>query len=231
MNTISSKISGGFVMNRMITVKGTGKVSVKPDLIVITMNLESQQRDYDKTMELAAESVKVLQDAIQSVGFDKKDLKTTYFNIKTHYESYRDKNNNYKSKFDGYICEQGIKLEFDFDTVVLSKVLTAIANATTDPQLNIQFSVKDQAAVSEDLLISATENAKRKAGILAKASNVTLGDLINIDYNWGELHLFSQTSFALEEKCMSYMALSYAPDIEPDDIDVSDTVSFVWEIK
>ncbi|MHC1731948.1 MAG: SIMPL domain-containing protein [Bacteroidales bacterium] len=217
-------------MKRTITVKGTGNVSVKPDLIVITLNLESQQRDYDKAMKIATESVKALQDAIQSVGFDKKDLKTTNFNIRTHYENYRDKDNNYKSKFDGYICEQGLKLEFEFDTTVMSKVLTTIAKAPTDPQLNIQFSVKDKAAVSEGLLISATENAKRKAEILAKASGVTLGDLINIDYNWGELHLYSQTRYDMEEKCME-MSSSCAPDIEPDDIDVSDTVSFVWEIK
>jgi len=217
-------------MNRMITVKGTGNISVKPDLIVITMNLESQNHDYNKNMEIATASVKVLQDAIISAGFDKKDLKTTNFNIDTHYESYHDKNDNYKSRFDGYICEQGLKLEFDFDTEVLSKVLTAIAKAPTDPQFNIQFSVKDKAAVSEELLISATENAKHKAEILAKASDVILGHLISIDYNWGELHLYSQTRYKLNYMSMK-MTPSYAPDIEPDDINVSDTVSFVWEIK
>lgn len=217
-------------MNRLITVKGTGNVSVKPDLIIITMDLESHQYDYEKTMELAADSINTLQEAIQNAGFDKKDLKTTSFNIRTHYEGYRDKDNNYKSKFDGYICEQGLKLEFDFDTETMSKVLTAIAKAQTDPKLNIQFSVKDKTAVSEELLISATENAKRKAEILTKASGVNLGDLISIDYNWGELHLYSQTKYDMEDKCMS-MAESYAPDIEPDDIDVSDTVSFIWEIN
>jgi uncharacterized protein YggE len=45
-------------------------------------------------------------------------------------------------------------------------VLTAIANAPVDPKLNIQFSVKDKAAVNEELLVSATENAKRKVDIL-----------------------------------------------------------------
>jgi uncharacterized protein YggE len=217
-------------MNRLITVKGTGNVSVKPDLIIITMNLESHQYDYKKTMELATDSVNALQDAIHIAGFNKKDLKTTSFNIRTHYESYRDENNNYKSKFDGYICEQGLKLEFDFNTEVMSKVLTAIAKAPIDPKLNIQFSVKDKAAVNEELLVSATENAKRKADILTKASGVTLGDLISIDYNWGELHLYSPTRYDMEDRCM-VMAESCSPDIEPDDIDVSDTVSFVWEIK
>ena len=217
-------------MNRMLTLKGTGNASVKPDLIVITMNLESQHHEYDKTMELSTQSINALQGAIQSVGFDKKDLKTTNFNIKTHYESYRDKNNNYKNKFDGYICEQGLKLEFDFDTTVMSKVLTTIAKASMNPNLDIQFSIKDKAAVSEELLISAIENAKRKAEILTKASGVTLGNLITIDYNWRELYLYSETRYVFEEKCMA-MSESTAPDIEPDDIDVSDTVSLAWEIK
>lgn len=72
-------------MNRLITVKGTGNVSVKPDLIVITMNLESQQLEYDQTMQLAADSVNIITSAIESVGFDKKDLKTTSFDVRTHY--------------------------------------------------------------------------------------------------------------------------------------------------
>ena len=58
-------------MNRIITLKGTSNVSVKPDLIIITMNLESHQYDYEKTMELAAESVNILQNAIETAGFDK----------------------------------------------------------------------------------------------------------------------------------------------------------------
>lgn len=217
-------------MNRTITVKGTGNVSIKPDLIVITLNLETLNHDYDRTMELAAEAVKDLQTAAQSIGFEKNDLKTTSFNIRTHYKSYRDKDNNYKNRFDGYACEQGLKLEFDFDTALMSKVLKAIAKAQTNPQLNVLFSIKDKAAVSEELLISATENAKHKAEILTKASGVTLGELINIDYNWGELNLFSQTRYDVELKNM-IVSEAAAPDIEPDDIDLRDTVTFVWEIK
>lgn len=217
-------------MNRLITVKGTGNVSVKTDLIIITMNLESQQLEYDQTMQFATDSVNIITSAIETVGFDKKDLKTTSFNVRSHYESYRDKDNNYKSRFDGYICEQGLKLEFDFDQKVMSNVLSAIAKATVNPKLNIQFSVKDKAAVSEELLIQATENARKKAEILSKASGVDLGNLINIDYYWGELHLYSPTRYDMEDRCM-VMESSCAPEIEPDDISISDTVTFVWEIK
>lgn len=87
-------------------------------------------------------------------------------------------------------------------------------------------------AVDAALLQSACANAKAKAEILTKASGVTLGELVSIDYNWGELHLYSPTRYEMDEACM--MRASAAPtamDIEPDDIDVSDSVTFVWEIK
>ncbi|MCH3964466.1 MAG: SIMPL domain-containing protein [Clostridium sp.] len=217
-------------MDHLIRVKGTSNINVKPDLIVIAMNLESQHYDYGKTMKLAADSIEILQNAIESASFDKEDLKTTSFNIKMHYESCRDNNDNYRSKFDGYICKQSLKIEFDFDTEVMSKVFAAIAKTQINPQLDIQFSVKDKSAISEKLLVSAAENAKHKAEVLAKASGVTLGDLIGIDYDWGELHLYSQTKYEVEENCMTVQS-SYAPDIEPDNIEVSDTVLFSWKIK
>ena len=78
-------------------------------------------------------------------------------------------------------------------------------------------------------LRSATANAKKKAEILCEASGVTMGDLIAIDYNWGELDIYSHTRYDCCEDAMPLMAKSI--DIDPDDIDVSDTATFVWEIK
>ena len=38
----------------------------------------------------------------------------------------------------------GLKLEFDFDSQRLSKVLGAIAVCIAEPELNVQFTVKDK---------------------------------------------------------------------------------------
>lgn len=37
-------------MNRVITVKGIGKVSAKPDIIVLTMNIKTRDMEYEKTL-------------------------------------------------------------------------------------------------------------------------------------------------------------------------------------
>ncbi|CUO68282.1 SIMPL domain-containing protein [Clostridium disporicum] len=217
-------------MERLITVKGIGNISVTPDLIIITMNLVSHKYNYDETMKLATESVNELEKAIEEVGFNKKDLKTTNFNITTSYKSYYDENNNYKSKFDGYKCEQDLKLEFDLDMEILSKVITAITKSKVDPRFNIRFSVKDKDEINKELLIKATENARSKAEVLTKAARVTLGRLVSIDYNWSEINIYSNTTYEIENKSYA-IAETYAPSIEPEDIKISDTVAFVWEIK
>ena len=217
-------------MERLITVKGIGNINIKPDLIIINRELVSHKYDYEETMKLATDSVSKLEKAIEEAGFNKKELKTTRFNIRTSYKSYYDENKNYKNKFDGYICEQGLKLQFDLDMQVLSKVLTAITKSGVEPRLNIRFSVKDKEKVNEELLINATENARRRAEVLAKASKVNLGKLLTINYNWSEVGIYSKTTYEMENKSL-VMEEAYAPNIEPDDIELSDTATFVWEIK
>ena len=113
----------------------------------------------------------------------------------------------------------------------MAKTLSAIAGCVADPELSVNFTVKDSSAVNEALLKSAAENAKKKAEILCLASGASLGDLVNIDYNWGELNIYSNTRYCMEQECMAEMCAPSSIDIEPDDIDLNDSVTFVWEIK
>ena len=215
---------------REIVVKGTGKVSASPDLLVIDLNHEVVEPEYDKAMLVATEHLDALRAAVVSAGHDKKSLKTTQFNVNTKYESYRDKSNNYKQKFVGYCCTHGLRLEFDLDMKRLGVTLGAIADCPARPRFSIKFSVKDPTAVSEQLLENAVENAKRKAEVLAKSAGVKLGAIKRIDYNWSEHHLYSQTDFCLAESAADYSESprALAMDIEPDDIDVSDNVTVIW---
>ena len=42
---------------RTITVKGIGAVSVKPDLIVLRLSMETAEYEYDAAMKAAAEKI------------------------------------------------------------------------------------------------------------------------------------------------------------------------------
>lgn len=216
-------------MNRTITVKGTGKLSLTPDTVVVSLTVRSIDKEYDKSMEKAAKMIASLRSAAADAGFRHDDLKTTNFNVCTEYESIHDGNGNYRNVFKGYSCIHGLKLEFDFDTHTLSRVLAAVCRCIAEPELNVAFTVKDKDAVSRELLRNAAQSAREKAEILAEASGVCLGALTAVDYNWGELNIFSPTPYNISPACMEKCA---AADMSftPDDIDVSDSVTFVWEI-
>lgn len=215
-------------MNRTIAITGIGKASVKPDQITITLDIETIDYEYDKTMQFATATINTLNEALVSVGFEKSDLKTTTFTVDTHHESYRDKNNDYKSRFAGYKCRHGLKLSFDYDTTKLANVLSAITKSEVYPEMNIQFTVKDTNAVSEQLLIDATQNARQKAEILARAAGAELGELLTINYSWSDIYFHCETRYQRDSTILMEAA---AMEIEPEDIKVQDTVSFVWGIK
>ena len=218
-------------MPRTITVKGVGRITSTPDYVVISMDIDTHDKDYEATLDFAAKKIEHLNASLEKIGFEKKSVKTTNFNVRTDYRSVKDGNGNYRRVFNGYICSHSLKVEFDFDTKRLAQTLHAISKCLAEPELSISFTVKDPTAVNKELLKSATINAKEKAQILCEASGVELGELLSIDYNWGQLNIVSRTEYMLEEKCMEMPCGGLADmEIEPDDIKVDDTATFIWEI-
>lgn len=220
-------------MKRIITVKGVGRACVRPDYITISMTVESVKKGYNEAMEDAAGRIEKIQEAVVCSGYKKEDLKTISFDVDTRYESVQDQQGSCKREFSGYAVIYRVKLSFDMDSKQLAKAIAAISESKAMPEMSIAFTVKNPAGINEALLASAAENARAKAEILCRASGNELGQLLSIDYNWGELNVISRTRYAMEDSIQPLMVRSgfTAPEIEPDDIDVSDTVTFSWEIK
>lgn len=218
---------------RTIAVKGVGSISAKPDYITITMAIETLSKDYGKAMTEASERIEKLQQAAVGSGLEKEALKTTSFNVNTRYESIKNQQGNYLRQFAGYACSYHLKLAFDFDSKRLADVVSAIAGSGARPELHIAFTVKNPTKIREELLASAAENARTRAEILCRASGSQLGPLLSVNYNWGETDFVSRTTYEVEDSVQPLMAASRccAPEIQPDEIDVSDTAAFVWEIK
>lgn len=117
------------------------------------------------------------------------------------------------------------KLRQNFDGKIVRKDLTKkIKEGANVPTYVLEFLLGQYCSSDDDEIIQkGVENVKR---ILAD------NYVRPIDYNWGELHLYSPTHYEMDPPCMARAsAAPTAMDIEPDDIDVSDSVTFVWEIR
>ena len=128
-------------MERTIRVTGKGKISVKPDTIRIRISLEDMYGEYEKALKKSADSVEILKDMLEKLGYDRKELKTVYFNINTEYERYQDRDNCWKSRFEGYKYTHRMKLEFPADNQRLGKMLYALAHCPVSPEFSIEYTV------------------------------------------------------------------------------------------
>lgn len=215
---------------KTITVKGLGKVTKSPDSIIINMKLLSFDKEYDLSMEKATKNLEEINSSLINIGFCKDMIKTTDFNVYTKYDNVRVENT-YKYTFMGYECQQALKIQFDMDIKKLANVCSVISKCNAEPEITVHFTIKNPKELNEELLKSAATNASEKAKILCEATGVKLGDLVNIDYNWHDLNTYSNTNYHLEKRCLVASTMQNNIDITPDDIDFSEEVTFIWEIK
>ena len=217
---------------RTIRVTGKGQIKVRPDMTQITMSLEGLYKDYNETLRLSSQDTETLTDILSGFGFERSDLKTLNFSVDTEYESYKDRDGSYKQRFTGYRYRHMLKVEFDSDNERLGKILYALANGKVRPEFRISYTVKDPEATKNTLLGKAVKDAREKASVLTEAAGIGLKDIQSIDYSWGEIDFEYRPMDGgiLAERCMAEPTAAYSLDIEPDDIEVSDTVTVVWEI-
>ena len=63
-------------MERTIRVTGKGKLSVKPDMIRLRINIEGMYEEYDETLRKSSDCVEILKDLIEKLGYERKELNT-----------------------------------------------------------------------------------------------------------------------------------------------------------
>ncbi len=210
--------------DRNIRVRGSAKVSAAPDWVVIYFDIQSLQYNYAECMARLNQKTEHLRTELQKVGLDKESLKTTQFNIGTHFEWIKD-----KSVFRGYKAEHELNVEFPFDKEYLNKVLHVLGSTESEASFNIIFKIKDPEPFRQQALAEAVKNCRQKAEVLADAAGVKLGELQHIDYSWSELRFEHRMQVC--ESAYSSQESAPAYDIEPEDVNISDSVTVIWAIS
>ena len=220
---------------RTIRVTGKGQLKVKPDVTRITISLEGVYPEYNETLRRSVKDTDQIKELLSAFGFVRSDLKTLLFSVDTEYERYKEKEV-YKQRFVGYKYQHKMKVEFDSDNDRLGKIMYALGHCPVNLEFKISYTVKDSEAAKNELLGRAVADAKKKAAVLTQAAEVTLMDIQSIDYSWGEINfeVHPMNRMQLEDGAFNDISATfgkYDMDIEPDDIEVSDTVTVLWEIS
>lgn len=204
-------------------------MSVSPDVTVINVTLQGICPDYSETLRRSSEETETLQDLFCGFGFKKKDLKTLSFDVNTQYEGYHE-NGEYKQRFVGYRFCHTLKVEFGSDNDKLGRILYALANSPVNPEFAISYTVRDKEKPKAELIAGAIEDARIKAGVIASSAGVSLGCILRIEYCSGNLSFEVAPMRKMYASNESNSLNSFDMNINPDDIEISETVTVVWTI-
>lgn len=216
-------------MERLIRVTGKAKIFVQPDTVALNITLVSRDMSYSTAAEKSAADTSELKNAFTEIGIAKDKVKTVSFGLDTETEGYHDEHGNWKNRFIGYKAVHDLKMEFDVDSDMLTRAIEAMIPLSCKPEFDIEYTVKRAGDVKDKLIADAVRDSKKKAAVLTKAADAKLGELVSIDYSWGELEIRS----APMSRNMSSDSVSFEglfKSFTPDEIAVEDSVTVTWKI-
>jgi len=207
---------------RTLKVQGKGHISVKPDIVRLSFNVKAENLDYGACLNALNEQVERLRQSIFASGLEITNLKTSSYDVRVMTE-YEDE----QRIFLGYSASHRMHIELPVDKDILNKVLSNIAQDYSGTEINISFSVKDKDSLRKKVLAGAVRTAMENAEIMASASGIKLGKIIQMSYGWSEVHIYEH-DFSIE--AMRAEAPYFEANIEPEDISTSDVVTLVYEL-
>ena len=217
-------------MERTVRITGKGKIAVTPNQVIFSLNQSQVKNSYGEANDEAQIAKKELDDCLRSVGIDKKDLKTERFTIEGEYTSYK-KNDEWGKKLVGYRYNHQMKLKLDLDHKMISKFLGVISDMKYMPEFEMSYSLKNPEEVKNKLIKEAVKDSREKALCLTNSLDMTLGEVLNIDYSWMHVDIISRPYDTLECYSMMPTGLTTRMSMEPDDIELEDNVTIIWAIK
>ena len=204
-----------------IIVSGSGTASAEPDLAQINLGVQVLSPSVGEALNTANTSLESVLQVLGNYDVDEKDTQTRYFNINTQYD-YRNDGN---PVVVGYQVTNELSVKVrNLDS--LGEMITDVVNAGGDPvRVNgINFAIEDTAALEDEALALAIEDAKARGERMAELSGVTLGDLISISQAGTGASPVSNLAFA-------EMARSAPTSIRTGDLEITVNIQALYAIK
>ncbi|MGN1399486.1 MAG: SIMPL domain-containing protein [Erysipelotrichaceae bacterium] len=215
-------------MERKITITASSSTSIKADVVEFDITLSSLDQSYQKAYTLSTEQLAQLQFDLTSIGIKKEQLKTTSFDVQQKFNNIRNQDGSYSRQLEGYQITHCLVLQQNYDIELLAAVLNKLAFCSCQPQFNIRFTCKNQKDYTELLMKQLTKEAKHRARLLAKDNGVKLKQLVDVDYSFSDGDYYSPTVYGL---CKSAKMDGGVLELNPQDITISASARFIWEIE
>jgi uncharacterized protein YggE len=161
-------------INRSISVSGTGRAEVAPDVAVLTLGVTSDGPTAREALDKNNQSMTAVIEALKTLGFGVTDMQTSGLSLSAQYDY-----NVQPAKLTGYQAVNGVTLRVK-DIARLGEILDLVVSAGANQVNGLTFDVADKAKALNDARLKAVADAKAKAELMAGAAGVSVGRVISI---------------------------------------------------
>lgn len=221
LNTsISTALADSDAKLRTITVSGSSKASVTPDYTVVSLGVTYTDKSVEKAQSESNTKINAILAALKDLGIKDKSVSTSNYSINPIYDY-----NNNDSVLKGYEVNYTISIKI-VDIDLTGKVIDSCVKAGANFSYGISFESSNTKEAYEKALAEAVVNAKQKAKIIANASDVKLGELIDAS----EMGNYSYNNYSEKMYATSAIQDSVSTPIMSDDIDISASITLTFAI-
>ena len=162
---------------RTITVTGTGKVTLTPDIAYISIGVHTENASATEAVSGNSTQAQAVITAIKGFGVADKDIQTTDVSINPQQQT----DSNGKVTGILYVVDNTVYVTVR-DLTKLGDLLDSTVSAGANNINSIQFDVADKTAALSQARLAAVADARKQADELTKATGVTLDVVQSISY-------------------------------------------------
>lgn len=155
---------------RRLTVTGQGEIKVKPDTAVLTIGVVTEDKSSQNAVRANAEASQKVQAAIKGTGIAEKDIQTSNYSVQPVYEA---DHPGRRATIVGFRVYNQVRVTIR-EIAKLSSVIDAATEAGSNTIEGINFTKENQTEVENEALAKAVADARRKADQLAKAADIEI---------------------------------------------------------
>ena len=161
-----------------ITVAGLGKISGAPDMLSLSIGVETHAPDVNTAMNGASKAMRAVIAALRKAGVSDADLQTAGVSVQGNYV-YENKS---APRLVGYVATQQLTAKLRSVAKAGATISAAVAAGGNAVRLNgVSLSLDDDSALLVTARDRAFQQAKAKAQQYAQLAGVTLGAVVSID--------------------------------------------------
>jgi len=161
------------------TVTGEGKVTVPPDIAVVSAGVQAQAGTVKLVQDQLNTSINAVTAAVKKAGVADKDIQTAGYNINPMYDYGAG-----TPRITGYQASTNLTIKVRaIDNA--NAVIDAATAAGTNQIGGITFDVDDKTKAQNEARVLAVNDAKTKAVNAAKIAGFSLGKIINYSEDFG----------------------------------------------